>query len=203
VVMRTGGTASRRFSRRITASLPLTSLEKNAALSTDLIANDKLTANGAVAMITDQTKIDDVYNTIVKKPASAKDKATFTAQVKAVEDLYKNRTNEQVGNLTQNNEFDLGITEWTTWMSSTAKRPTTVRDGAEGNNVIKLEGNSSAEQIIEDLDPNTTYTLTAYVKADKGGRIKLGAKNFGGVNTLGSNFTEDKYSKVYTWFKLY
>ncbi|SPN74924.1 toxin Cry1Ac domain D-VI-related protein [Brochothrix thermosphacta] len=170
-------------------------IEKIATLSTDLIANDKLTANGAVAMITDQTKIDDVYNTIVKMPASAKDKATFTAQVKAVEDLYKNRTNEQVGNLTQNNEFDLGITEWTTWMSSTAKRPTTVRDGAEGNNVIKLEGNSSAEQIIEDLDPNTTYTLTAYVKADKGGRIKLGAKNFGGVNTLGSNFTQDKYSK--------
>lgn len=170
-------------------------IEKIAALSTDLIANDKLTANGAVAMITDQTQIDDVYNAIVKMPASAKDKATYTAQVKAVEDLYKNRTNEQVGNLAQNNEFDLGITEWTTWMSSTAKRPTTVRDGAEGNNVIKLEGNSSAEQIIEDLDPNTTYTLTAYVKADKGGRIKLGAKNFGGVNTLGSNFTQDKYSK--------
>lgn len=60
--------------------------------------------------------------------------------------------------------------------------------GAKG---ARINGTGSLEQTITGLTPNTTYTLTAWLKVDKtGDSIELGARNYGGnevsVSVVGS-----------------
>ena len=83
-------------------------------------------------------------------------------------------------NVVHNSGFELGTKgNWTNWNDFTV-----VSNNQQwGSYCAKLgTRNCSAEQVVANLKPNTTYTLSGYVKVvNDGDRAYLGVKEFGGV----------------------
>ncbi|MBC2366530.1 toxin Cry1Ac domain D-VI-related protein [Listeria booriae] len=135
--------------------------------------------NGALKLAVNQADIDAATAVVNALQDSYESKADLLATLKTAQDLWNDRTVEQTGNLVKNGEFDSGIANWKPWIGATSTTPVVVKEGS--NNVLQLAGNSSVEQVISGLKPNTTYTLEIYGKADNNGYVSVGVKNYGGT----------------------
>ncbi|MBC2241769.1 toxin Cry1Ac domain D-VI-related protein [Listeria booriae] len=135
--------------------------------------------NGALKLAVKQADIDVAMAVVNAMQDSYESKADLLATLKTAQDLWNDRTVEQTDNLVKNSEFDSSIANWKPWNGATSTTPVTVKE--DGNNVLKLAGSSSVEQVISGLKPNTTYTLEIYGKADNNGYVSVGVKNYGGT----------------------
>ncbi|EJR91149.1 hypothetical protein IKE_05755 [Bacillus cereus VD196] len=63
--------------------------------------------------------------------------------------------------------------------------------------MIKVDPNSSVEQVLTGLEPNTTYELTAYARAEENEEFSVGTKKTGTTNV-----TVPIYSKEYSQAQL-
>lgn len=85
-----------------------------------------------------------------------------------------------------------GWTGWGTWAIANSSQ-------YAGSYCAKLNASSAAEQIVQGLSPNTTYTLKAKVKTDSASsNVFLGVKEFGGaeinVSASGTTYLEKTVS---------
>ncbi|MBC2187319.1 toxin Cry1Ac domain D-VI-related protein [Listeria booriae] len=135
--------------------------------------------NGALKLAVKQADIDAAMAVVNAMQDSYESKADLLATLKTAQDLWNDRTVEQTDNLVKNSEFDSSIANWKPWNGATSTTPVTVKE--DSNNVLKLAGSSSVEQVISGLKPNTTYTLEIYGKADNNGYVSVGVKNYGGT----------------------
>ncbi|MBC1814032.1 hypothetical protein HCA60_16165 [Listeria booriae] len=135
--------------------------------------------NGAIKMTTTDADIATAAEKVAAVPANLKVKATLEAELARATALFANLQASQTANLTKNSQFDSNLTNWKTWAAATAVTPVVITEN--GNKVVKLEGNSSVEQTITGLLPNTTYTVSMYGKVEAGARLSIGVKSFGGA----------------------
>ncbi|MBC1800588.1 carbohydrate binding domain-containing protein, partial [Listeria booriae] len=135
--------------------------------------------NGAIKMTTTDADIATATEKVAAVPANLKVKATLEAELARATALFANLQASQTANLTKNSQFDNNLTNWKTWAAATAVTPVVITEN--GNKVVKLEGNSSVEQTITGLLPNTTYTVSMYGKVEAGARLSIGVKSFGGA----------------------
>ncbi|MBC2325753.1 toxin Cry1Ac domain D-VI-related protein [Listeria booriae] len=135
--------------------------------------------NGALKLAVKQADINAAMAVVNAMQDSYESKADLLATLKTAQNLWNDRTVEQTDNLVKNSEFDSSIANWKPWNGATSTTPVTVKE--DGNNVLKLAGSSSVEQVISGLKPNTTYTLEIYGKADNNGYVSVGVKNYGGT----------------------
>nr|WP_279625166.1 carbohydrate binding domain-containing protein [Listeria rocourtiae] len=130
-------------------------------------------------MTTTDADLAAVAAKVAAVPANLAAKAVLEAELARATTLFDNLKASQTDNLTKNSQFDNNLTSWRTWKAATAQTPVIVTE--EGNKVVKLEGNSSVEQTITGLLPNTTYTISMYGKVEQGARLSIGVKTFGGT----------------------
>ncbi|MBC2245271.1 hypothetical protein HCB25_14395 [Listeria booriae] len=135
--------------------------------------------NGALKLAVKQADINAAMAVVNAMQDSYESKADLLATLKTAQNLWNDRTVEQTDNLVKNSEFDSSIANWKPWNGATSTTPVTVKE--DSNNVLKLAGSSSVEQVISGLKPNTTYTLEIYGKADNNGYVSVGVKNYGGT----------------------
>ncbi|MBC1800040.1 toxin Cry1Ac domain D-VI-related protein [Listeria booriae] len=140
-----------------------------------------LSDNGAIKMTTTDVDLAAAAEKVAAVPADLAAKATLDAELARATTLFENLKASQTDNLAKNSQFDNNLTSWKTWKAATASTPVVVTEN--GNKVLKLEGNSSVEQTITGLLPNTTYTVSAYGKVEEGARLAVGVKSFGGSQT--------------------
>ncbi|EUJ23853.1 hypothetical protein PCORN_18951 [Listeria cornellensis FSL F6-0969] len=156
-------------------------------------AKTTLYKNGALKLSTDQADIDAAMVIVNAMKDIYETKIDLLETLKTAQEMWDARKAEQDGNLIKNSEFDSGIANWKPWNSATSTTPTVVQE--DGNNVLKLAGNSSTEQVITGLQPNTTYTLEIYGKADNNGYVSVGVKNYGGAQKT-ARVSGTDYSKA-------
>ncbi|WP_192870463.1 Ig-like domain-containing protein, partial [Bacillus cereus] len=128
------------------------------------------------------------------------EKAEFQKEIERAQKLLKERENEQTGNLVLNGLFESGLNNWRPWLGSGAIVPEVQVNGGKSSNVIKINPNSSVEQVLSGLSPDTTYEFTVYAKTENNEKFSIGVKNSGTVNVSAPVFSED-YSQVKVRFK--
>ncbi|WP_430536131.1 carbohydrate binding domain-containing protein [Listeria rocourtiae] len=148
------------------------------SVSTDYLT-PVTTSNGAIKMTATEEELATATAAVAAVPTGLKAKATFEAELARATTLFADLQASQTGNLTKNGMFDLAMTSWKTWKATAAETPVVITE--DDNKVVKLEGNSSIEQTITGLLPNTTYTVSTYGKVENGARLSLGVKSYGGV----------------------
>ncbi|MBC1457762.1 toxin Cry1Ac domain D-VI-related protein [Listeria newyorkensis] len=148
------------------------------SVSTDYLTPVTI-GNGAIKMTATEEELAMATAAVAAVPAGLKSKATFEAELARVTTLFDELKAAQTTNLTKNGMFDMAMTNWKTWKATAAETPVVVTEGS--NKVVKLEGNSSVEQTISGLLPNTTYTVSTYGKVENGARLSLGVKSYGGT----------------------
>lgn len=95
-------------------------------------------------------------------------------------------------NLIINGGFEQGgLLPWTNWNTASVVSG----NSRTGTYAVQLSGGpGSAEQIVN-LEPNTTYTFTGYVKTDNSSQpVRIGVKNYGGAEQY-SVITTTSYSQ--------
>lgn len=97
-------------------------------------------------------------------------------------------------NLALNPSFEDGSASWNiAWYGDVST------DGYVGTNSAKIGGSTaqgSVEQTVSGLTPNTTYTLSAWLKTDSSDvTVVLGAKNFGGSEVASSVANSTSYQQ--------
>lgn len=88
-----------------------------------------------------------------------------------------------------NGDFEQGLTHWNSW-----NNPTGVAGGYYGD-AIKLTGPSSINQWVK-VQPNTTYTLSAYAKVDdpQNDRVVLGVNNHNNNGITNAQIYDTSYT---------
>ncbi|EJR90895.1 carbohydrate binding domain-containing protein, partial [Bacillus cereus] len=129
-----------------------------------------------------------------------KEKAALQKEMERAQKLLKDREKEQEGNLVQNGLFDSGLDKWKPWLGTGATTPTVKTDDEKSKNVIKVDPNSSVEQVLTGLEPNTTYELTAYAKTENNEKFSIGVKNIGTANVTVPIYSKE-YSQAHLTFK--
>ncbi|EJR91868.1 M4 family metallopeptidase [Bacillus cereus] len=143
------------------------------------------------------TELEDKVHTISDE---RKEKQTFQQEVERAKKLLSEREKGQVGNRIKNGSFDSGLDNWKTWAGSGAKKPDVQRDGGKSENVVKVDPNSSIEQIITGLEPNTAYEFTLYAKVENGEGLSVGVKNTGAAN-VSAAISSTEYNQATLRFK--
>ncbi|EOO58607.1 hypothetical protein IKE_06254, partial [Bacillus cereus VD196] len=129
-----------------------------------------------------------------------KEKEIFQKEIDRAKKLLKERENGQARNLVKNGSFDSGLDNWKTWASSGAKKPEVQRDGGKSENVVKVDPNSSIEQVVTGLEPNTAYEFTLYAKVENGEKLSVGVKNTGAAN-VSAAISSTEYNQATLRFK--
>lgn len=90
-------------------------------------------------------------------------------------------TSSAPANYVQNSGFESGsLSPWYAWNNAVVVN----YEQYYGSYAVKCQANSSVEQVVTGLSPNTTYTLSGYIKSSDGGSWEyLGVKNYGGSDT--------------------
>ncbi|EUJ24348.1 hypothetical protein PCORN_18701 [Listeria cornellensis FSL F6-0969] len=135
--------------------------------------------NGAIRMTATDADLAMAAEKVAAVPGNLASKATLQKELERATSLLAGLKASQTGNLARNSMFDSNLTNWKTWKATTAETPVVITEN--DNKVLKLEGNSSVEQTISGLLPNTTYTVSAYGKVENGARLSIGVKSYGGV----------------------
>ncbi|EJR89793.1 hypothetical protein IKE_05967 [Bacillus cereus VD196] len=99
-------------------------------------------------------------------PDDYKEKAALQKEMEPAQKLLKERENEQEGNLVQNGLFDSGLDKWKPWAGTGASAPKVQADDEKSKNIVKIDPDSSVEQVLTGLEPNTEYELSLYVKTE-------------------------------------
>jgi hypothetical protein len=99
-------------------------------------------------------------------------------------------------NLAANPGFEDGtLGPWTYYGSGNVSSES-VRSGGYGGKLVVTSGSSAIEQVITGLKPNTTYIVSGYarVASTEDGEVRIGVKNFGGieqsVSIVSTSFTQ-------------
>ncbi|HHQ2480320.1 TPA: M4 family metallopeptidase [Bacillus cereus] len=129
-----------------------------------------------------------------------KEKQTFQQEIEHAKKLLTEREEGQDGNLIKNGLFDVGLDNWKTWIGSGAKKPEVQRDGGKSENVVKIEPNSSIEQVVTGLEPNTSYEFSLYAKTENGEKLSVGVKNIGTAN-VSVAISSKEYNQAILRFK--
>ncbi|MBC2005567.1 hypothetical protein HCA78_17510, partial [Listeria booriae] len=163
-------------------------------LTTLVNFGQKTDVYGAVKLDTTQAKVYEAQDKLDLVPDKVVEKAELVAQLKKAQDLLIARNNEQIGNRVVNGNFDNALNGWKTWIGTGSSAPTVVAKDGVVNNAVKLASNSSIEQTIQGLKPNTNYVLTFYGKVDDKTFLSAGIKNHGGTQQS-IRVTSADYSK--------
>lgn len=95
----------------------------------------------------------------------------------------------------QNGCFENGGFEyWSQWGAGT-RSVITGANVSEGNFSLKLEGIGAAEQVVNGLQPNTTYVLTVDAKIEGTQFVTLGVKTFGGLQEEYKRITNTSFEE--------
>jgi Secretion system C-terminal sorting domain/Carbohydrate binding domain len=101
-------------------------------------------------------------------------------------------------NLLQNGDFESNsLQPWTSWLPTSGSFPaisnTNQRSGQYCVQVIGRQ--TSLEQVVTGLSPNTNYIFSGWIKCASGAAMWLGVKDFGGAEThiVGNATTYTKY----------
>nr|WP_232299089.1 M60 family metallopeptidase [Bacillus cereus] len=129
-----------------------------------------------------------------------KEKVAFQKEIERAKKLLQERENEQTGNLVKNGLFDSKLENWKPWIGSGATAPEVQVDGGKSVNVIKIHPNSSVEQVLTGLEPNTAYELTLYAKTENSEKFSIGMKNTGTANVSVPIYSKE-YSQAHLRFK--
>ncbi|HHQ2480910.1 TPA: Ig-like domain-containing protein [Bacillus cereus] len=160
----------------------------------------KTVRKGAIQVNVTQQHITEAERKVHDISDTAKEKAQFQQDIERVKQLLKERETKQEGNLVQNGLFDSRLDNWRSWMGSGVMAPTVQADGGKSKNVSKINPNSSVEQILTGLEPNTTYELSMYAKTEDKEKFSIGTKNTGTVNVSVPIYSKE-YSQAYLRFK--
>ncbi|EOO60146.1 bacillolysin [Bacillus cereus VD196] len=155
---------------------------------------------GAIQIHVVQQHMTEAMEKLNAIPDEHKEKAALQKEMERVQKLLKERENEQGGNLVQNGLFDSGLDKWKPWIGFGATAPEVQGDGGKSTNVIKIYPNSSVEQVLTGLEPNTTYELTTYAKSENNEKFSVGTKNTGTANVTVPIYSKE-YSQVHLRFK--
>ncbi|WP_154214811.1 carbohydrate binding domain-containing protein, partial [Bacillus cereus] len=129
-----------------------------------------------------------------------KEKVAFQKEIERAKKLLQEREIEQTGNLVKNGLFDSKLENWKPWIGSGATAPEVQVDGGKSVNVIKIHPNSSVEQVLTGLEPNTAYELTLYAKTENSEKFSIGVKNTGTANVSVPIYSKE-YSQAHLRFK--
>ncbi|HHQ2481163.1 TPA: Ig-like domain-containing protein, partial [Bacillus cereus] len=156
-------------------------------LLTDIIEangnhNAKVHANGAIQLGVTQQHIDEAKSKVQKIADHRQEKAELQKEINRAEQLLNGRAKEQDGNIVRNGLFDFGFDDWKIWKGSGATAPSVQGDDGKSVNIAKINPNSSVEQTLTGLEPNTTYELTLYAKTENDEKFSIGVKNTGTAN---------------------
>ncbi|MGG0257156.1 Ig-like domain-containing protein [Bacillus toyonensis] len=153
-------------------------------LLTDMIKskennNTEIIPFGAIQIDVTQSKIDEAKSKVQKIADERKEKTELQKEMDRVQQLFNGRANEQVGNIVQNGLFDSGFEHWKTWTGTGATAPSVQGEDNKSRNIAKVKPNSSVEQTLTGLEPNTTYEFTLYAKTENDEKFSVGVKNAG------------------------
>ena len=105
-------------------------------------------------------------------------------------------------NKVANSSFENGWTSWTktgalnaTPISSNSWNYSITTARAQDKHLRLGTGTDGIQQELSGLSPNTTYTLSAWVKADLGETVAVGASNFGGTD-VSKTYNNNLYGQV-------
>ncbi|HDR8072588.1 TPA: carbohydrate binding domain-containing protein, partial [Bacillus cereus] len=139
----------------------------------------KIHANGAIQLGVTQQHIDEAKAKVQKIDDQRAEKAALQKEINRAEQLLNGREKEQDGNIVQNGLFDFGFDNWKIWTGSGATAPSVQGDDGKSVNIAKVNPNSSLEQTLTGLEPNTSYELTLYAKTENDEKFSIGVKNAG------------------------
>ncbi|HHQ2480881.1 TPA: carbohydrate binding domain-containing protein, partial [Bacillus cereus] len=155
------------------------------------------TTKGAIQVHVTQQHIDEAKSKVQKIADQRQEKAELQKEINRAEQLLNARAKEQDGNIVRNGLFDFGFENWKIWKGSGATAPSVQGDDGKSVNIVKINPNSSIEQILTGLEPNTSYEWTLYAKTENNEKFSIGVKNTGTVNV-----SVPVYSKDYTQTKI-
>ncbi|EJR91131.1 beta-lactamase [Bacillus cereus VD200] len=155
---------------------------------------------GAIQIHVTEQHIAEAMEKLRKIPDDYKEKPAFQKEIERAQSLVEDREKMQEGNLVQNGLFDSGLNKWKPWLGTGATTPTVKTDDDKSKNVIKLDPNSSVEQVLTGLEPNTTYELTAYARAEDNEKFSVGTKKTGTANVTVPIYSKE-YSQAHLTFK--
>lgn len=94
-------------------------------------------------------------------------------------------------NLIANPSFESGTSPWNIWGGASLVQS----NAYVGSFAVKATAGNGAEQTITGLSPNTTYTLSGWMKVDNASEsIILGVKNLSFSSTSGTSYTKVSYT---------
>ncbi|WP_000563236.1 immunoglobulin-like domain-containing protein, partial [Bacillus cereus] len=155
---------------------------------------------GAIHIHVEQQHITEAMKKLSDIPDENKEKAALQKEIERAQKLLKERETGQEGNLVQNSLFDSGLDKWKSWIGFGATTPKVQADGGKSTNVIKIGPNSSVEQVLNGLEPNTIYELTTYAKTEENEKFSIGTKNTGTAN-VSLAISSKEYNQAKLLFK--
>ncbi|MGG0257142.1 M60 family metallopeptidase [Bacillus toyonensis] len=171
-----------------------------ASISTDLIQanynhNFTVLKKGALQIDVTQIKIDNVQRKVHEISNQNSEKEKLQTEVIRVQKLLDIRLKESQENLAKNGTFDSGLEYWKPWIGLGSVSPSVEESKDKTRNVVKVNSNSSVEQILKGLKANTKYEFTVYAKSPTGEKMSIGVKNTGTANVSAPVYSKD-YSQV-------
>ncbi|WP_158236259.1 immunoglobulin-like domain-containing protein [Bacillus cereus] len=169
---------------------------------TDLIQTNyshdySIVKKGAIQVHVAQQHITEAQEKVKGISDKRPEKAQLQKEIDRAQQLFNGRSNEQVGNIVQNGLFDFGLEYWKTWTGNSATAPSVQGEDNKSRNIVKVNPNSSVEQTLTGLEPNTTYEFTLYAKTENDEKFSIGVKNAGTATV-----SVPVYSKEYSQSKI-
>ncbi|EOO61631.1 hypothetical protein IKE_05853, partial [Bacillus cereus VD196] len=150
---------------------------------------------GAIQLDVKQPKIDEAESKVQKIDDQRVEKTELQKGIDHARQLLNERENEQDGNMVQNGLFDFGFNNWKLWTGPGAIAPLVQEKDDKSVKIAKVNPNSSIEQTLTGLEPNTTYELTLYAKTENDEKFSIGVKNTG-TPTVSAPVKSKNYSQT-------
>ncbi|EOO64344.1 hypothetical protein IKE_04569 [Bacillus cereus VD196] len=158
------------------------------------------TKKGAIQINVTEQHMTGAMEKLRAVPDDHKEKAALQKEMERAQKLLKDREKEQEGNLVQNGLFDSGLDKWKPWAGTGASVPKVQADDEKSKNIVKIDPNSSVEQVLTGLEPNTEYELSLYVKTENKEKFSVGVKNIGTANVSVPIYSKE-FSDAHLSFK--
>ncbi|EOO58636.1 hypothetical protein IKE_06251 [Bacillus cereus VD196] len=162
--------------------------------------NFTISKTSAIQVHVTQQYMTELEGRVRRISDERKEKEIFQKEIDRAKNWLKERENGQARNLVKNGSFDSGLDNWKLWVGSGATKPEVQNDGGKSENVVKVSPNTSVEQVLTGLEPNTAYELTLYAKTENNEKFGIGIKNTGTANVSVPIFSKE-YSQASLRFK--